>query len=120
MLKVRVRRIVAGTLIGGAFAGVMLASPATTGRNSFYPPLALATIAVFVVLGGFGCVRAVHVYRRSMRHLRDDIVRSVMAPDDVTPEPGRVRKWWIRGDSNGANPWEEAAEDGANDFRRTR
>jgi hypothetical protein len=115
-LKVRMRKIVAGAVLGGAFGAVMLASPATTGRQSFSLSIALAIFSVFIVLGGLGCLKVIHSYRRSMGHLRDDIVRSVMEPDDATPEPSRLRKWWLRGDSLGTNPWEEAAKDGANDW----
>jgi hypothetical protein len=118
ILKVRIRRIVVGFSLGGAFAGIMLASPATTGRSSFAPSIALPIFSLFIVLGGLGCLKAVLSFRRSTRHLRDDIVRSVMKPDDATPEPGRLRKWWLRGDSYGGNPWEAAAMDGANDGRR--
>ena len=117
-LKIRIRRIVVSCLAGGAFAGIMFASPATTGRTSFAPFVALSIFSLFVVLGGLGCLKALHMFRRSMRHPRDDIVRSVMKPDDATPEPGRLRKWWLRGDSYGGNPWEAAATDGANDGRR--
>ena len=53
-----------------------------------------------------------------MANLRDDIIRSVTRPDDVEREPGRLRKWWLRGDSSGANPWELSVRDGANDYHR--
>jgi hypothetical protein len=117
-VKVRLRRILAGTVFGGAFTAIMLGSPATTGRTSFSVFVALTVFAVFVVLGCLASLKAAHSYRRSMRHLRDDIVRSVMQPDDTTPEPGRLRKWWMRADSSGDNPWEESAKDGANDWHR--
>jgi hypothetical protein len=117
-LRVRLRRYAAGAILGGLFAAVMLSSPATTGRTSFYLPIAFVIFPAFIVLGILGCLRAVHSYRRSMSHLREDIVRSVMSPDDATPEPSRLRKWWMRSDSNGVNPWEQSAKDGANDYHR--
>ncbi len=117
-LKVRLRRIVAGAFGGGAVGGLLLASPATTGRTSISIPIALTIFSIFIALGCLGCVRAVHSYRRSMHHLRDDIIRSVVKPDDVEREPGRLRKWWLRGDSTGANPWERSVKDGANDWHR--
>jgi len=117
MLKVRLRRITAGAVIGGAFTAIVLASPATTGRSSFSVGIALPIFAAFMVLGGLGCAKSVISYRRRMNHLRDDIVRSVMMPDDVTPEPGRLRKWWLRGDSKGENPWEQTVKADANDWR---
>jgi hypothetical protein len=109
-LTVRTRRIAVGAVGGGVFVALMLASPATTGLKSFSPTVALITFFAFVLLGGLAYAKAVHSYRRRMRHLRDDIVRSVMTPDDTTPEPGRLGKWWLRGSSSGTNPWEKAVE----------
>jgi hypothetical protein len=116
--KVRARRVVAGTVLGGAFAALMISSPATTGRTGFAPLIALSIFGGFVVLGFLGLIKTMHSYRRDMRHLREDIIRSVVSPDDVEPEPGRLRKWWLRSDASGEHPWETAATDGANDFHR--
>ena len=117
-LKVRLRRILAGATLGGGFTAVMLASPATTGQRSFSPLVALSVLACFMALGALGCLKAVHSYRRSMRHLRGDIVRSVMEPDDTTKEPGRLTKWWMRGEATTDNPWERSASDLGNNPNR--
>jgi hypothetical protein len=116
--KVRFRRIVAGAIFGGAFTGIMIASPATTGLTTFSFPTALTIFAIFVALGCLALWRAQYSYRRSMSRLRDDIIRSVVSPDDVEREPGRLRKWWLRADSSGDNPWELSVRDGANDWHR--
>ena len=118
VLKVRLRRILAGTILGGAFAAIMIASPATTGKRSFSLPVALSVFACFIVLGCLASLKAAHSYRRSMRHLRDDIVRSVMAPDDTAHEPGRLQKWWMRGDATSENPWERSVADRGNSPNR--
>jgi hypothetical protein len=118
VLKVRLRRILAGAILGGAFAAMMIASPATTGKRSFSLPIALSVFAIFTALGCLGSLKAGHSYRRSMRHLRDDIVRSVMAPDDTAHEPGRLQKWWMRGNATGDNPWERSAADRGNNPNR--
>jgi MFS family permease len=118
ILKVRVKRISAGAILGGVFAATMIASPATTGHRSFSYLIALSIFACFLALGCFGVWTAVLSYRRSMHHLRDDIVRSVMAPDDAAQEPGRLQKWWMRGEASSDNPWERSAADRGNNPNR--
>ena len=117
-LKVRLRRITGGALLGGAAAALIIASPATTGRSALSWPIALSIFSGFVILGGIGIVRAVLSFRRGMRHLRDDIIRSVMSPNNPTPRRVRFHRWWLRGEASGQQPWKKAATDGANEFHR--
>jgi uncharacterized membrane protein (DUF485 family) len=105
-LKVRLTSTVALVFIGGGFASVMLASPASTGRTSFSIPIALLVFSGFVVVGIIITFRARHSYRRQMKNLRADIIRSVVTPDDATPQPGRFRRWWIGSYVSNSTAWD--------------
>jgi hypothetical protein len=112
-LKVRFTKIAGFTFFGGGFASIMIASPASTGKTSFSPPIAALILGGFIVVGILAGLRALHLYHRGIGSLRDDIVRSVVAPDDSAPQPGRFEKWWIRSDASGAKSWEEPAKTGS-------
>jgi hypothetical protein len=118
VLKVRVKRISAGAMLGGVFAAVMIASPATTGHRSFSLPIASSVFACFIALGCLGILKAVLSYRRNMRHLREDIVNSVVGPAGTGRDPGRLQKWWLRGEATNENPWERSAGDRGNNPNR--
>ena len=104
--KVRLTSTLALVFIGGGIASVLLASPASTGQTSFSVPVALLILSGFVVVGVIITLRARHSYRRSMNNLRDDIIRSVVAPDDATEQPSRFRKWWIGSYVSNSTAWD--------------
>jgi hypothetical protein len=107
--KSRLIAIAAFVFLGGPFVCDVFASPAATGRHSFSFSIALPIFFAFVILGVLACLKAMYSYRRSIANLRDDIVRSVMTPDEATPQPGRFGKWWLKGDASGAPAWDRPA-----------
>ena len=105
-LKARLIKIAVVTLLGGGYCALTFSSTVVTGYKHGSPRLFVAVLLAFVVLGCITGVWAARSYRQSLSHLREDIVRSVMSPDDAAPQPGRLRKWWIHGVASSAPAWD--------------
>jgi|GEM_PF-3177962 len=113
-LKIRLLRIALFVSFGGSLVGLTFSSTSVTGYSHGSARIFFSILSVFVVLGCLGCIAVVRSYRRSLNHLRDDIVRSVMTPDEATPQPGRFRKWWIKGEASSAPAWDQPPRDAWN------